>query len=364
MEIQAQKTELVNALSLIIGGVSAKTTLPILSNILIETTGADSLEFTATDLEISLSTKATAKVIKEGAITVPARKFYEIVRELEGGEVLITVAKNNAVNIRTEKTHCRIVGLRKEDFPKRPTINAEESIELEQKTLKDCLALTSFAISHDETRYVLNGVLIVVDQSKIKFAATDGRRLAYIEKELEVNTQKHIEIIIPTKTVAELNKILSVGKLKITTSQNQVAFQTDRTLLISRLIEGRFPNYEQVIPKEEKTTTIVNKQSFLAAVKRAALFTSQEAQAVKFDFVKDKILISAHSPNLGEVKEEVEAKVTGDDLSIGFNPSYLMDALKSLGDESISFSLSKSDKPGLLKAEGNYLYVIMPMQVS
>ena len=364
METQIQKAELVTALGTVIGGVSSKTTLPILSNILIETVTPGEVEFTATDLEISLSTRAVSKNIKEGAVTVPARKFYEIIRELEGGEVIVTVAKNNAVNIRTEKTHCRIMGLGKEDFPKRPAMDTTNSIELDQKILKDCLTLTSFAISHDETRHVLNGVLIVVSQNKIKFAATDGRRLAYIEREIEFNNQNQIEIIIPAKTVTELNKILSVGSLKITTTQNQAAFETSKTLLISRLIEGQFPNYEQVIPKEEKTTTVVSKQNLLAAVRRASLFTSQETQAVKFDFVKNKILISAHSPNLGEVKEEVEAKVAGDDLSIGFNPTYLLDALKNLDDDHVSLSLSKPDKPGLLKAEGNYLYVVMPMQIS
>lgn len=364
MEIQVKKQDLVNALGIVVGAVSSRAPLPILSNILLETMGEKGIRVTATDLEMGISTEVDSKNIKEGSITLPARKFYEVIRELTDGDVSVTVAKNNAVNIQTGKTFCKIMGIGREDFPKLPEISLDEAIELDQTVIKECLSLTSFAISNDETRYVLNGVLVNVSGDKICFIATDGRRLAYIEKKLEEKKQKTIEFIIPIKTVAELNKSLSNGKLKIAHTQNQVVFHLGKTILVSRLIEGKFPNYEQVIPKDEKTTTSVSRQALLAAVRRAALFTSQEAQAVKLDFVKNKILVSSHSPNLGEAKEEVEAKVNGEDVSIGFNPHYLLDALKNLNIEEVSFSLTKPDKPGLLKASDNYKYVVMPMQIS
>ncbi len=365
MEIQIQKNDLVSSLGLVIGAVNARNTLPILTNVLVETIGMEGIRLTATDLEVGLCTTAESKNLKEGSITLPARKFYEIARELADEEVLITVAKNNAVNIKTGKTYCRIMGLGKEDFPKLPEITLEGAIELDQHVVKECLTLTSFAISYDETRYVLNGILINVDGSKIRFIATDGRRLAYVEKELETKAAKTLQFIIPTKTVSELSKILGdSGKVSIVHTQNQVVFHMGKTFLVSRLIEGHFPNYEQVIPKEEKTIGSVNRQALLSAVKRAALFTSQDAQAVKLDFVKDKILISSHSPNLGEVKEEIDAEISGEDVSIGFNPHYLLDALKNIDIDNVSLSLTKPDKPGLLKAKNDYLYVVMPMQIS
>ncbi len=365
MEIQVSKSELIKAVGTVIGAVSPRSTLPVLGNLLIETDGTDALKLSATDLEIALCTKVNSKNMKEGSITVPARKFYEITKELPGDEILLTVAKNNAVNIKSGKSHCRIMGLGVEDFPKFPEINTDQAAELEQKTLKTCLSLTAFAISHDETRYVLNGVLIILESGKIKLVATDGRRLAYVEKPIEGETTKPFQIIVPIKAINELIKILEVGKVKLIQNQNQVIFQVGDTYLASRLIEGHFPNYEQVIPKEEKTIGSVNRQAFLSAVKRAALFTSQDAQAVKLDFVKNKILVSSHSPNLGEVKEELDAEVTGDDVTIGFNPHYLLDVLKNTNIENISLSLTKPDKPGLVKTgDDNYLYVVMPMQIA
>ncbi|PIQ85983.1 MAG: DNA polymerase III subunit beta [Candidatus Omnitrophica bacterium CG11_big_fil_rev_8_21_14_0_20_45_26] len=365
MEFKTTKGELIHALGIVIGAVNPRNTLPILTNILIETCGDEGVRFTATDLEIGISTQALSKNNKEGSITVPARKIFEIARELPDGDVSVTVAKNNAVNIKTGKTYCRVMGLGREDFPKLPEFSLDGAVEIDQKIVKECLALTSFAISSDETRYVLNGILIDINGSKIRFIATDGRRLAFIEREIPVKSEKTAKFIIPSKTVNELNKILGTeGKLRLAQSHNQIVFSLDETVLISRLIEGHFPNYDQVIPKEENTSGQIDRKLLLSAVRRAALFTTQDAQAVKLDFVKDKILVSSHSANLGEAKEEVEAKVNGEEVSIGFNPHYLMDVLKNLDIDQVSFSLTKPDKPGLLKANNNYLYVVMPMQIN
>ncbi len=365
MDILIEKQQLVRKLSLVIGAVNPKNTLPILGNVLVETVGADAIQLTATDLEIGISTKCEARISKEGAVTIPARKFYDVLRELPEGDIHITVAKNYAVNISTGKSYCKVMGLGREDFPRFPDLKVGESIEIEQKIVRECFTLTSFAISHDETRYVLNGVLVRGEGSSIKFVATDGRRLAFIEKDLGRTLQNTFEFILPTKAVHELGKILeSEGFVKIAQLQNQVLFNLGDTFVISRLIEGKFPNYEQVIPKEEKTVGASNREQLLSAIKRASLFTTQEAQAVKFDFVNDKILVSSHAPNLGEVKEEIEAEVKGDSISIGFNPQYLMDALKILEVDKVSISLSQPDKPGLVRGRDGYVYVVMPMQIA
>jgi DNA polymerase III subunit beta len=366
MEITVTKSNFLKAISLVGGVTSQKTnTLPILGNILLETSGEDQLKIVGTDLEVGITTSVPVKVQKEGSITVPAKKIQEIIRELPEGDVEILVAKNNAVNIRAGKAYFKIMGLTKEDYPKLPEWSAKEGIELEQAMVKEGLTLTSFAISYDETRYVLNGVLLSVKGNKIRFVATDGRRLAFIEKEIENKSHREFEMIVPVKAVQELIKMLNWdGTMQIIPSQNQAVFNLGETFLVSRLIEGHFPNYEQVIPKEEKTMSSANREELLQAIRRTALLTSPDSPAVKMDFVKGKILISSRSPNLGEAKEELVADVSGDEIAIGFNPHYLIDVLKSLDIENISISMSDPDKPGLLRGKDGYLYVVMPMQLN
>ena len=366
IQIKAQRDELLKALTTVMGAISSKNTLPILNNILLQTDGPDTLIVMGTDLELGIKTRCAADVGLQGAVTAPARKLYEIVRELTPGDVEITVAKNNAVNIRTSKSFFKIMGLEPDDFPKLPEPTLEQSFELDQQVLKQCLALTSFAISRDETRYTLNGVLMILKNKKMRFVATDGKRLASIEKDADLANDIVLEAIVPAKTVSELIKAIAdeAGKVRIMYTQNQIIFQLTETTFISRLIEGRFPNYEQVIPKDQKTTVQANRQELLSAMKRVSLLTSQENQSVKLDFTKGHLLISSRSPNLGEAKEEMSAEVTGEDITIGFNPSYVIDVLKNLGTEQIFLSMTDPDKPGLIKTEDGYLYVVMPMQLS
>jgi DNA polymerase-3 subunit beta len=365
MEIKVPKQTLMKAINLVGGVASSKATLPILGNILVETDGNDGLTITGTDLEVGISTKIPVTVIEAGSITVPAKKLQEIVRELPEGELEVTVAKNNAVNIKLGKSYFKVMGLTKEDYPKLPEWNQKDALEIEQAIIKESLSLTSFAISNDETRYVLNGVYFSIKDNQIRLVATDGRRLAFMEKKLPKKAQQNWEMILPIKAVQELLKILSwEGVVQIVPIQNQVIFSFGDTYLVSRLIEGHFPNYEQVIPQDETTKTMVKREEFLQAVRRAALLTSTDSPAVKLDFLKGKILVSARSPNLGEAKEELPAEVKGGELTIGFNPNYLTDVLKNLDVEQVSISLTEPEKPGLLRGKDGYLYVIMPMQLN
>jgi DNA polymerase-3 subunit beta len=315
---------------------------------------------------VGIATLIPCEVQKEGSITIPSKKLQEIVRELGEGAVEIAVAKNNSVSMRTGKAFFKIMGLSKEDYPKLPEVDDDKAFEVDQALVKESLTLTSFAISYDETRYVLNGVLISIKGNHMKFVATDGRRLAFMSKDLKGKASKReADMIVPTKAIQELVKVLGwEGVLRIIPSKNQVLFQVGDTLIFSRLIEGNFPNYEQVIPKEEKTLSQANREEFLQAVRRTSLLTSTDSPAVKLDFVKGKILVSSKSPNLGEAKEELNAELQGDEIAIGFNPNYLIDVLKNLDIENVSFSLTDPDKPGLVKGKDDYLYVIMPMQLN
>lgn len=366
MEFKVSKSNILKAVNLVGSVVGTKAaTLPILGNILLEIDDNGHLQLTGTDLEVGIFTRIPVEAKQEGSITIPAKKLQDILRELPDGDVHILVAKNNAVNIKAGKAFFKIMGLGKEEYPKLPEWKEENALQLEQALVKECLSLTVFAISNDETRYVLNGILISVKGDKIRFVATDGRRLAYIEKDFKNNTKKGVDMIVPTKAVHEIGKILTwEGEVKVIPSQNQVIFHFGDTYLISRLIEGTFPNFEQVIPTTEKTQSSVNRDGLLQAVRRASLLTSADAPAVKVDFVKGRILVSSRSPNLGESKEEIEAETDGKELSIGFNPYYLTDALKNLDIETVSLSLSDPDKPGLMTGKEGYKYVIMPMQLN
>lgn len=366
MEFAVDRDKFLQSVGLVSGVTSQKTnTLPILGNILIKSQENQEIFLAGTDLELGIFTVLEVEELKEGAVTIPGKKLFEILRELPSGRVEVMVAKNNTVHIKAGKAFFKIMGLGKDDFPKVPDFDFSNALELEQGVFKECLTLTSFAISHDETRYVLNGIYIHLDQQKIKFVATDGRRLAFIEKKLPTPTTSTLEIILPTKAIQELNRLLArEGTFKMAISKTQAVFNFGKTTLTTRLIEGHFPNYEQVIPKEEKTTSEVRRDELLQAVRRAALLTSPESQLVKFDFLKDRLLISSRSPNLGEAKEEISAQAAGGELAIGFNPQYLLDVLKNLDIETISFSLSEPDKPGLLRGKEDYLYVVMPMQIN
>ena len=366
MEITVQKSELLKKITLGVNVAASKpSTLPILNNLLLETQKEGKLKIVATDMEVGISTLLPVEILHPGSITVPARKFFDIIKELPEGSVEITVTKNNTVNIKSGKSFFKIMGLDKEEYPKLPEFSLTDAIEIEQAVIKESLSLTAFAISHDETRYVLNGVLFSIQGNQIRFVATDGRRLAFYKKETQKENKKNIDIIIPSKTIHELLKLLEwEGTVKIVHTQNKVIFYFEDTFLTSSLIEGSFPNYDQVIPKEEKTQAQANREELLQAVRRAALLTSAESPALKFDFIKNKILVSAKTPNMGEAKEELPASFKGEEITIGFNPVYFMDVLKNLSDENVSISLNSPEKPGLIRGREGYLYVIMPMQLN
>ncbi len=366
MEFSIDRDKFLQGVGLVSGVTTQKpNTLPILGNILIESKSGEDLLLAGTDLELGITTVLQAENPSQGSITVPGKKLHEILRELPPGKVEVTVTKNNAVNIKSGKAHFKIMGLTKDDFPKLPESDLTKGVDVEQKAFKECLTLTSFAISHDETRYVLNGIYIQLDGTLMRFVATDGRRLAFIQKKQKLPLETPIEMIVPTKATQELNRILGhEGTMKIAVTKNQAIFDFGKTTLTTRLIEGHFPNYEQVIPKEEKTTAEVGREELLQAIRRAALLTSPESQLVKFDFLKDRLLITSRSPNLGEAREEIAAEAKGNELAIGFNPSYLLDVLKNLDIETVCFSLTEADKPGLLKGKEDYLYVVMPMQLN
>ncbi len=364
MKIKTEKEPLSKAIQAFQNIISTKATLPILSNFLIETQ-KDKIHMVATDLDVGISLNLPVEIIEEGSITVPAKRFSDIVRELPEGQIDITVRKNNSISIESQRCFFKLMGLPKEEFPKLPKLHEKESITLNQQLLKNMLNLTSFAVSRDETRYILNGVLLVAKGKGIRFVATDGRRLALIEKELESPGEFKKEVIIPIKAVQELIRNLQdEGLVKITFGENQISFQFDSMVLVSRLIEGQFPDYEQVIPKEGKDKIAIDREKFLWAAKRVSILTSPDSQSIKLDLFKDKLIFSKNSPDMGEAKEEIDIQHKGEEVSVGFNPQYLIDVLKSLKEEAVSLELTGPESPGIIRAQENYIYIVLPMQLS
>lgn len=364
MRIKSLKTTLLKGVQPIQNIITGRSALPILSNILMETQ-QNNIRFTGTDLDIGISCVVPVEVVEGGSVTIPAKKFGEIIKELPDGEVVIHAGKNNIVTIECNRSFFKLMGLPKEEFPKLPELTNQKFFTMEQPLLKTMLNMTSFAISHDETRYILNGVLFAVKHNLLKLVATDGRRLALVERELASPTHFQKEVILPNKAVQELNRALQdEGDVKITIGENQLSFEIDNICIISRLIEGEFPNYEQVIPKKSKERIVINKEQFLLALKRASLLTTPDSQSVKINILKDKVIISKITPEVGETKEEIDVDNKTGELSIGFNPNYLMDVLKNLPQEDVEMELSTPENPGVIRVKDSYVYIVLPMQLT
>lgn len=366
MELSITKDALVEGIQIVQNAVAQKSSLPILSNVLLETSN-NALRLTATDLDIGICSTITASVEQPGAITVPARKFFDIIKALpDGSEVQLSMKKNNFVSIKSGKAQFRIIGLPKEEFPQLPLFKDQDSITIGQNVLKDMLNLTDFAISRDDTRYILNGILLTIKGDQITLVATDGRRLAVVKKTLLKKTLVDKEAVIPTKTVQEVKRMLAdSGEVTIKFSENQVLFDFLNSFVLSRLIEGEYPNYEKVIPEKSSKEIKVLREEFLSAARRASIFTDQDSMAVKLNIKKKKMTISKNTPYLGEAREEIDIEYSGSsDLEIGFNPRYLIDVLKCLSDKEIVFEVNDASKPGVVRRGEEYKYVVLPMQLT
>ncbi len=362
MKFKTKKQNLINGIQVVQNIVTTKAALPILSNILLEVKEGK-LRLIATDLDIGISCVIPVDIQEAGAITLPAKRFSDIIKELSGEDVTISSKKNNLVVIETGSCQFKIMGLPAEEFPKLPEFKDKEVVQLEQENLKRMLTLTAFAVSIDETRYILNGILFKISKNTMELVATDGKRLALIEKKLKQGVEKDIQIIVPLKTIHELNRNLQdEGELSVIVGTNQAMFELGGVIIISRLIEGEFPDYRQVIPASSDNKIKIDREEFLLAVKRAALLSTPDYQAVKLEVFKNKLVLSKSTPDIGESHEEVAMEYAGKELVIGFNPTYLIDALKNMSEAAIEFEITDTEKPGVIRLPG-YVYIVLPMRL-
>jgi len=369
MNLTISKEQIINGLQAVQNVVSTRTTLPILSNVLLRAEN-DRLEFTATDLDVTIACGVEAKVKKPGASTIPVKRLFGIVRELSNSEIDLEVDDKNVCSIRSGPSFYKIHGLSADEFPPLPKFKEEKKVALPQETLKGMFKKTSFAISSDESRYVLNGIFLSLKDHKMTMVATDGRRLALVDEEMDVSEQSQGEFIIPAKTVNELNRLLAdKGEVELRYAENQASFtlkdeKGSSILIVTKLIEGNYPNYRQVIPAETKERVALVREEILHALRRAEIMTSEKSNSVKLSFGKNRLEITANSPEVGEAKESLAINYKGPEMAIAFNPKYMIDPLTALANDEVFIELIDELSPGVLKINGPFLYVVMPMRLS
>src|SRR5712672_482620 len=364
MKFSVSKDKLLEGLSTVQNVVSTRTTLPILSNVLLQAADGK-IRLTTTDLDVGVQGSVEAQVERTGATTLPARRLFSIVRELPASEIYFDVDTKNLAAIRSGSSYFKILGLPEEEFPPLARFDDAKDFTIAQKELKDGLKKTSYAISTDETRYVLNGVLFSFKDNKLTLVATDGRRLAMAEIELEFPRSHEADLIIPTKAVTELQRLLTDdGDVKVSMGSGQIAFDLNKTLLVSKLIEGNYPNYRQVIPGEAKERVKLEREMFLNSLRRVSLLASDKSHSVKLNFSKNNLDITANTPEVGEAKESLAIAYKGREFSIAFNPEFLMAPLRALTEDEVFLDLIDEMSPGVVKIQTPFLYVIMPMRIS
>jgi len=369
MELVVRKNDLLRELQLFQGIVERKNTIPILANVLMEAKG-DQISFLATDLEVGLRSKCAGTVTKPGALTLPAKKFYEIVKSLPETDIRIAEDKGG-VKIAADRFDSRMQTLPREDFPTLPEAGGTPTALLERNAVKEMVAKTQFAITGEDTRYFLNGALFVLKPDEMSLVATDGHRLALVSvtRDGSKSSSAESKAILPKKTLGELGRLLGEGEGDIgyERGENHLFFQVGERMLISRMIDGQFPAYERVIPKGNDKHIEFERDRLTNAVKRVALLSNERSRAVKIQIEKGKVDVTSSSPDLGEAKETLPVDYSGSPMQICFNAQYVLDFLAAVATDVVSLELKDEVSQAVMKpvgAEGyDYTYVIMPMRV-
>jgi DNA polymerase-3 subunit beta len=371
MEITISKFELLRELTATQGVVERKTTIPILSNYLFEAAG-DKLSLTATDLDLSLRTSCNAKVKKEGACTIPARKLYDYVKLLPDADITIKLLENHWVSIRCGRSNTKMVGMARSNFPTLPVFPTAGVVKIPAAVLRSMIAKTGFAIAHEESRYTLNGALMVLKSESITMVATDGHRLAHIERAGEKfdGVSGEMKTLVPKKAMDELKSLLDATDaetIDFAKDESTLYFRVGQRLLTSRQLTGQFPNYEAVLPKEITKSISVPGEDLGAAISRVAQFADERSHAVRLRLEKDELKLSASSTDSGESEDSIEIAYSGDPMTIGFNAQYLIDFIKAAGSAEVKLELKDPQSAGQFRpADGDdykYRYIVMPMRI-
>jgi DNA polymerase-3 subunit beta len=356
--------------------VGTRATMPILSNVLLQAED-DAIWLTTTNLDLGIRCRIKAEVGSTGALTLPVRKLAEIVKALPNLEVSVESTPGHQAKISSGGSQFRIMGIGREEFPPLPTFTDKHAFDLPQADVLRMLKSVAYAQSSDENRYILNGVYFNFGDGKMSLVATDGRRLALVSREVQVTDTNAGSLILPAKTVAELTRLLGQGEsVKITFNDRQVAFEiqigetaggsglVDNIYLVSKIVEGNYPNYRQVIPKETEHRVKIERELLAECVQRAALVTSDKNNSVRLKVTKNLLEISAQSPEYGESHESMAIAYDGAEVQIAFNPLFLLDPLRALVQDEVFFEFKDELSPGIFKTLDSFLCVIMPLRLN
>ena len=372
MKLVVRKNDLLHELQLFQGIIERKNTIPILANVLLEAKGKE-VCLLATDLEVALRSRCAAEVSKGGALTLPAKKLFEIVQALPDTDITISEEGESGVKVSADRFKSRMQTLPREDFPTLPDPEIKEAIPLPAATLREMVAKTQFAITGEDTRYFLNGALFVLDGSQMTLVATDGHRLALVSadrgksgKSIKDDTRR---VIFPKKTLRELSRLLTDDDKEINYQhgENHLFFEINKRVLISRMIDAQFPAYERVIPKNNNKMIIFERDRLTSAIKRVALLSNERSRVVKFQIDTGIVEITANSPEIGEAREELVVDYNDDKVKVCFNAQYMLDFLSAVETENVQLEFKDEASQAVMRpvgAEGyDYTYVIMPMRI-
>jgi DNA polymerase-3 subunit beta len=373
MEITVSRQELVRELTATQSVVERKTTIPILSNFLIEAED-DRLNITATDLDQAIRTSAEVKVKKPGACTIPARKLYDYIKLLPEGEISIKLLDNHWVQIRSGRSNTKMVGMARANYPQVPEFPTVAVTSIPALVLKTLISRTIFAISNEESRYTLNGALLVIKAESLAMVATDGHRLAYVEKPNEVleGISGEKRVLIPRKALQELQQLLSVSdaeKVEFADDEHTLFFRIGHRTLSTRKLSGQFPNFEAVMPRDNTKFAVVRSSELSAAIGRVAQFADERSGAIRMRLESNELKISANSAESGESEDTIDTPYSSEPIAVGFNSGYILDFLKALGNEGeVRLEFKDSQSAGQMRpedpdAEYKYRYVLMPMRI-
>jgi DNA polymerase-3 subunit beta len=370
MEFSVKKFDLLRELELTQGVVERKTTIPILSNLLFEAK-ANSLSITATDLELSIRTSCDARVKKEGAGTIPAKKLYDIIRLLPEAEIKFKLLENHWMQVTCERKNYKLVGMSKENFPALPSF-PDSIVKLPAGLLGSLIGKTTFAISAEESRYTLNGALLVLKPASVTMVATDGHRLAMVESEHKIEGfSQETRVLVPKKAMTEIQRLASESgddaSVEFGQDESHLFFRFGQRLLTSRKLTGQFPNYEAVLPREANKSLVLERGELQDALRRVSQLADLRTHAVRFILAKEGVEISASSPEYGEAKEAIEKEYNGEPITIGFNAQYLLDFLAAAPEGPITFEMKDDQSASQLRPmadeSSRYRYVVMPMRI-
>ena len=373
MEISVSRQELLRELTATQSVVERKTTIPILSNFLIEATD-DKLTITGTDLDQSMKTSCPAKVKKPGACTIPARKLYDYIKLLGDGDISIKLLENHWIQIRAGRSNTKMVGMARANFPQVPEFPEISVTKIPTASLKNLIAKTIFAISNEESRYTLNGALLVLKAESLTMVATDGHRLSHIEKSGEslANISGEKKTLIPRKALAELQSLLSASDeeyLDFADDEQTLFFRIGHRTLTSRKLTGQFPNFEAVMPRDNNKFVVVRSEDLNSSIQRVAQFADERSGAIKIRVEQNELKISSSSTDSGESEDVIETPYSFDPIVVGFNSAYLLDFLKATGNSGeVRLEFKDAQSAGQMRPEDGtddykYRYIIMPMRI-